>query len=386
LPLPEHQDENIWKRDLLSQSGIPKGFLDRTMASHVLIAACRHDELAFEDPQDRQMVRGAFTRALVKTLDHEKELNRLTYPCLLDLLPQTPQQHPQCGGKNSSRILFNGVVGSRPTTFKLWREGGVYQTAAGDIHGVVKGTIFAVHTHRTITTGDKELGVLEADHVDALWCTLRGDTFNIPAGARTLVLNWKQSEKILRAFISPHSPSETQIGTDLFSIVDSSHSANLIVHRTDGDTFQFERLDLLMSKYSNSRVLSDVRSTTSLPAMLQGIAHFNFHLLRRNSANPLEDKVNVTLHRLKQSNLGIIWEEPIYIPETDIGTPLVVDRENVVSASAAFKQVFYGLTVKNDSSRNLFPYLMYFNPTDYSIQVRFTGFYISLTSYNDAAS
>jgi len=76
--------------------------------------------------------------------------------------------------------------------------GGVYQAAAGRIHGVVKGTIFAIHTHSTSITDDKELGVLEADKVDALWCTLRGNSFDIPDGARALVLSWRQSEKKLR--------------------------------------------------------------------------------------------------------------------------------------------------------------------------------------------
>jgi hypothetical protein len=374
--LPKDLDKHIWTWGLPSPTVPSKGFLDRTMASHVLIAACRHDEVAFEGNHG-ELFRGAFTRALVKILEQEKDLNQLTYLHLLDLLPETPQQHPQCGGKYSSRVLFDGVVGARPTTFKLRMDRGIYRAAAGEIHGVVKGTIFAVHTHRTITTGDKELGVLEADHVDARSCTLRGNSFDIPDGARALVLNWRQSEKKLRTFIEPPleplSLTEARIGMNLLSIVDSPHSANLVVRRTGGDEFQFERLDPLMSKYSHSRILSNVRPTASLPAILRGIARFNFHLFRRNSAHPLMNMVNVVLHRLKPSNLGNSLEELIYIPDADI--PLVCDQENVVSASAGSRRVYYGLTVKNNSGRNLFPFLMYFNPTDYSTQVRFTDIY-----------
>jgi hypothetical protein len=78
---------------------------------------------------------------------------------------------------------------------------------------------------------------------------------------------------------------------------------------------------------------------------------------------------------LKPGNLGDSSQEPIYIPDTDIGIPLVCDQVNVVSASAGFRRIYYGLTVKNNSRRDLFPYLLYFNSTDYSIQVRFTDIY-----------
>jgi len=81
---------------------------------------------------------------------------------------------------------------------KLSRDGGYIELPLVTFHGVAKGAIFAVHTHRTITAGEKELGVLEADHVDALWCTLRGNSFDIPEGARALVLSGKRM--LLSAF------------------------------------------------------------------------------------------------------------------------------------------------------------------------------------------
>jgi len=70
-PLPENIDKHIWTWGLAG-SEVPTGFMDNTMSSHVQLAACRPDELAFEDPSTESMVRGAFTRDLVKLLYQEK--------------------------------------------------------------------------------------------------------------------------------------------------------------------------------------------------------------------------------------------------------------------------------------------------------------------------
>ena len=54
--------------------------------------------------------------------------------------------------------------------------------------------------------------------------------------------------------------------------------------------------------------------------------------------------------------------------------PLVVDGENVVfvaSGADEDRDLFYGLSVTNHSGRHLFPYIVYFDPSDYSIQVKF---------------
>ena len=371
-PLPEELDKDIWMWGLprIATPNLPTGFLDKTMSSHILLAACRHDEVAFEDPSTENMIRGAFTHRLVDLL-YKEDLTRITYSDLFDLLPRLEQQHPQCDGKNKGRALFNGAYNARPTTFRLSVYGSVYQADVGSIHGVVKGTVFAVRGHGTITNGDAEPGILEADRVDALTSSLRrrgGDEyFTIPVGARVLVLNWRQDQNVLKIFIDPShdgvkSPKHT------LSLVDSSDSADLIVRRIDSATFLFERLDPLLLKWA--QMLNDVRPKPDLWEVLQGVSHFHYHLYRRNSANPLKQDVEVVLRRLKRI------EEATYMPDGEFDMPLVLDCENTVfisnTTTAAFdnNRVFYGLTVVNKSGRNLFPYLVYFDPSDYSIQVK----------------
>jgi len=172
-PLPPNIDKSIWMWGL-SGSETSKGFLDNTMSSHVHLAACRYDEFAFEDPSAENMVRGAFTRDLVRILYQEKDLTKITYSALLHLLPALEHQHPQCSGKNKGRILFKGLTGTHPMAFRLFVDDGRYFAEAGDVHGVVKGTLFAIHAYRNSMSTGPEIGILEADVVYARFCRLGG--------------------------------------------------------------------------------------------------------------------------------------------------------------------------------------------------------------------
>jgi hypothetical protein len=111
--LPPDLDKDIWTWNL-PRTAIPAGFLGQTMSSHVFLAACRHDEVAFEDPSAGNRVRGAFTRNLLNILYRERDLTRITYSALIDMLPLLKHQHPQCNGKNRSRTLFGEAIGDQP--------------------------------------------------------------------------------------------------------------------------------------------------------------------------------------------------------------------------------------------------------------------------------
>jgi len=371
-PLPEELDQQIWKWGLSSSDKANGRFLDNNLSSHVLIAACRHNEVAFEDPLTDNLVRGAFTHCLVKLLDQKTDLTQITYSTLVDQLPPLEHQHPQCSGKNRGRALFGGVVG-HPTLFKLSRHcGGRYHAEAGEIQGVVKGTLFAIHAFNDTTSINSEIGILEAVSVSHHSCMLRQPDFDIPPGAKALMLNRRQGEDVLKVFVeSPHD--EVQPMDGIFSLVNSSDIADLVIRRTRGGAVQFERKDPLMSKYTP--MLDDISSEPVLPDILQGISHFNFNLCRHNIKNPLKQLVEVVLHRLTLSNPEEISEEAIYVPDGGTSIPLALDHVNTVfaasEADADFDIAFYGLSVINRSPRKLFPYLIYFDPYDYSIKVRF---------------
>ncbi|KIM75177.1 hypothetical protein PILCRDRAFT_827595 [Piloderma croceum F 1598] len=56
------------------------------------------------------------------------------------------------------------------------------------------------------------------------------------------------------------------------------------------------------------------------------------------------------------------------MPDGDTSIPLAVNCENIMFAASKDHDLFYGLRVTNNSDRHLFPYLVYFDPSDYSIQ------------------
>lgn len=378
--LPEDLDKDIWMRGLpLTTTG---GFLDQTMWPHVLLAACGKNEQALEGKSTEEMVRGVFTHATVKLLDDELDMTKLTYSSFMNHLPPLGRQHPQCSGKNRGRALFGGLVG-HPMTFGLSRHGEKYRAEAGEIHGVVEGTLFAIHTLARGTAINSESSIFEAVSVFAHSCTLRRRSVDdkeleIPTGARVSVLSWRRKEKGLKVFMEPPH-DEVQPIEDVFALVDASESADadLVIHRAGEGILRFERLDPLMSKYAP--VLCDISSEPSLSDILQGVSHFDFHISRRNSDEPLQPHVKVILHRLMQSNPDQVLEQPIYAPDGRIDIILVTVRENTVFASseatADVDGSFYGLTITNQSGRDLFPYLFYFDPSDYSIQVMSPDFY-----------
>jgi hypothetical protein len=365
--LPEDLDQQIWERGL-AKADVHVGFQDKTMSSHVHLAACKSNEVALEDSVTKNVVRGAFTHCLVNLLDQTTDLTQISYSALVDQLPQWEHQHPQCSGKYRHRALFGGVV-NHPTLFELSSCGGKYSTNAGEIQGVVQGTKFAIHTFSNITS--IEIGILEADFVLPHSCSLRRPDFYIPPGAKALMLNRRQGANILKVVVVP-TGDEVQSMEGVFSLADACDNPDLIVHRISDNKLQFERMDLLMSKYIS--VLDNISADLVLSDVLEGVSHFNFHLSRCNIENPLKQAVNVVLRRLTQINPEEILEEAIFVP-ADAGMPLAPDRENIVFISneaTAFNDnhVYYGLTLKNNTSRPLFPYLLNFDPSDYSIQVR----------------
>jgi hypothetical protein len=377
---PEDLDKNIWAWNTprTATAVVPTGSMYEMMASHVLLAACRQGEVAWECLWTNNMYHGAFTASLIKTLC-EHNLSNITYSTLLDLLPALEHQYPQCEGKHKARTLFNGAVGAHQTTYSISMDGAIYRANAGQIHGVVKGTPFAIYAHMNVMPSDPMLGILEADSIVADSCTLRlrsGDVmFNIPAGSRALMPNWRQDENVLKVFVEPPFDGFQSI-EHVFSLVNSSDSADLVVRGIGSGALQLERLDPFISKYA--RVLNGIQPDSSLSDMLQGVSYFNFHLLRRNS---LRSPVKIILHRLTQNNPDDIWEEPIYIPDGESAMSLDLKSENTVfvynqtTAASRDDCVLYGLTVENHSDRELFPYLTYFDPSKYSIQVMPLGLY-----------
>ncbi|KAJ7312682.1 hypothetical protein DFH08DRAFT_896463 [Mycena albidolilacea] len=116
-----------------------------------------------------------------------------------------------------------------------------------------------------------------------------------------------------------------------------------IILRCDGDAIVIEPCTPAMRKcYQETRL--PLKDSTNLPAALDGVAHF-FQLLDRcNEASPLRG-ITLEMHRLGN---------------------MVKDGAVLFASEQGAK---YGFTIRNSSAEDLFPYLFYFDPDDYSIQI-----------------
>ena len=86
--IPSDLDQDVWSgfdsENVERGSQVHSGFARRGLRSHVLLAASRAEELAYE-----RTSRGVFTVALLKTLK-DVGIDKLTYASLLQRMPHLP--------------------------------------------------------------------------------------------------------------------------------------------------------------------------------------------------------------------------------------------------------------------------------------------------------
>lgn len=85
--LPANLDKDIYSEENGRSMVTSSGFLERNLRSHVLLAACGSEELAYENIR---LKRGAFTSAFIQTLI-DVSIDKLTYRGFMDRLPNLPK-------------------------------------------------------------------------------------------------------------------------------------------------------------------------------------------------------------------------------------------------------------------------------------------------------
>jgi hypothetical protein len=363
-PFPDNLDHDIWAWGLSSrtaQVALPHGFLYQAMSSHVLLAACRQEEVALEAVSNNNEPCGAFTNSLVQVLQ-DCSIGETTYSLLIERIQKIIRyQHPQCEGTNKDRVLFNAfAMRDRSKSFKVFKQRNAYCVAAGSIHGVVVGTQFT-------TPSDAGLCVLTAVAVEAHRCVVTCDSQVILNGARAEISKWNNPK--LNVYF--HQPTG-----NLFSVVDNTDRADIAVLHNDQGSLLLERFDPLTRRHANRLVPTNYEVISEA---LDAISHFNYHLYRHNDPSPLQGLLTVRLHRLEMQQSNRFT--PIYAPTGD--DLLSCDAEPIIHVDGGTFEVpdvkeavipeddnFYCLTLENRSQIDLFPYVFYFDPSDYSIQVR----------------
>ncbi|KAH9831963.1 caspase domain-containing protein [Rhodofomes roseus] len=369
-PVPSTLDQDIWRWGLSTRSAatvVPTGFLYKAMQSHVLMAACRPDEQALEAARVPEP-RGAFTVQLLKLL-RSHNLAELTYARLIELV-QLRHQHPQCEGINKNRIIFDATkLVDRAHSFRVTTSATSLLVEAGSIHGIVEGTEFTAEPSSGVPLDFAQNAVFLATRVDALQSALTCES-SVPfpetlRDFRVVVSKWNSSTMKTRLHYSAGSHC---------SVVGPNDYSDVTVHLGTANGWQLERRDPLVARHA-SRVLTIPRGDVS--EILDAVARFNFNLYRHNLKAPLRNDLAVELHQLEvipgtslRPTLRPMGDdyfdsapEPVLCAEGssfDVGP--------VQEAIITDMEPYYGLTLVNKSNHDLFPYVFYFDPNEYSVQ------------------
>lgn len=406
--LPADLDRKIWSWSPDGKYLSKPELLYKAMETHVLLAACQPRQLARET-QKCGVPSGAFTTALMASLEAwDPSRPSLTYSCLIEHLSPLNDQHPHCEGNNKVRRLFSPSDHGKddPSWFVVTAAdnatGNAYFIAAGYLLGIVKGTEFITHPPE----GSTPL-TLVATNVEQFRCLavpLRNQTATddhdpssqlpsasiLPHHSRATILKW--TTKWLQVELDPRDafPHITEDDDTLFSIVESG--GELKVSRVDcaSKTVQLIRNDPLIRSQPECHHIS-INFDRFTRSYLDNAARFHFFLYQHNkscnstqlyrsldSPDPNSIPVTTSLRRLTwKSGLS---GPPSFNPVGDnlFQVPVHADDTRKALAGAAVLEGSadsqYALTLNNHTSTDFFPYVFFFDPRKYVIEVSLIKF------------
>ena len=408
--LPADLDYRIWswspddgRCGYLPKPELP-GSLYKAMETHVLLAACQPRQRARET-QNSGVPSGAFTTALMASLRAwDPTRSSLTYSRLMEHLSPLYDQHPHCEGNNKVRHLFSPSDHGKddPSWFVVTAADSAtdntYYVAAGYLLGIVKGTEFITHPPKgstpltLVATIVEEFRCLAVPRHDQT-ATDDHDPDSqlpfpsiLPHHSRATILKW--TTKWLQVELDPREafPHITEDKDTLFSIVESG--GELKVSRADSasKTVQLVRNDpLIRSQPECHRISVNFNAFTRY--YLDKAARFHFFLYQHNKYynstqlyrsldNPDPNSISVTtsLQRLTwTTRLTGPWS---FVPVGDNLFQVPVDADitrNALAGAAVLEglasDLQYGLTLENHTSTDFFPYVFFFDPREYVIEV-----------------
>ncbi|CAE6445230.1 unnamed protein product, partial [Rhizoctonia solani] len=139
------------------------GFGLEDMDSYVMLAACGHGEVAFENRVEN---RGYFSSVLLKLL-RSVQIDCLTYEGCIQSLPALCTRQPQnpvCKGQNIGRLFFNAKVQGASVSFIVIKpNGNDFYLQAGLSEGITPGDKYAIYANDVPDTSNASLGTLEVD-------------------------------------------------------------------------------------------------------------------------------------------------------------------------------------------------------------------------------
>ena len=397
-PLLADLDRRIWswnpeggRSDDLPEPELQES-LCKTTETHVLLAACQPSQRAREI-QNCGVWSGAFTTVLISSLKAwDPSAHSLTYSRLMEHLSSLNGQHPHCEGDNKVRLLFSpsDVGKDDPSYFVVTaaETDDAYYVAAGSLLGIVEGTEFITHPPNGYAPITLKVKVIEKFRCMAVPCrkeTVPGDSelssaSILPQHSRATISKW--TTKWLKVELDPREafPHITEDDDTLFSIVESGGELKASRADNESETVQLVRNDPLIRSQPECHHIS-INFDTFTHRYLDKAARFHFFLYQCNksyistrlyrSPDSLITSVTASLHRL--TPILCIAGPPSFKP---VGNNLFhapahadVSREELAGTAVLEESASYGLTLVNHTSTDFFPYVFFFDPGKYDIEV-----------------
>ncbi|KAG9103448.1 hypothetical protein FRC06_010754 [Ceratobasidium sp. 370] len=397
VPLAQTQHMNTVKQAAYRFS-IPSGA--PSLETHILLVACKNLERAQEvkdvnQPQDPSLS-GLFTTGLLEAL-RDCDLATTSYAGLirsihrhisalvlqLSRMGRIDHQTPQCEGPKQDRLLFQTQFALCKGMIRLDHhpDNGTFHIKAGSASGIQLGAELDVHSE----SQPAPLARLVVTQLTTTTATLSlldtGAIVNIPQDAYVVVA--KYTGQAIRVLVKDDKNQLPSHWKDMFyqvkslpidivwakpgepaDIVLETVERGVMFHRQDPYIIQLEPRDIFLGY---GLLAND------LTHKLSGIAHFHFHLQRRNPNSPLQMLVGMRMIELK-SKVDDAEGTKEYVPITDepddlFGDSLATGKTTQLKANPEKR---YGLQLTNNSNWPLYAWVLYFDLEDYSISFMYT--------------
>ncbi|KAF8970573.1 caspase domain-containing protein [Flammula alnicola] len=370
-------DKDIWDAAGMRAAAIPPRFGHVGVKSYVFLSACSSEEFAKE--VDR---RGCFSSALLKLL-REVGPHSIKYSEIIPRLEKINGQNPQCEGFNRHRLIFDGYMPPYQGIFFAVRrdsESNTLTLMAGSAHGFIKGDEFTVYGGNLKDSKEKPLGILcitksglDTSTLEFCHGTSKTSIFALPDSVPTFAVYTRSTSNktALLLYIEPSDNSMSLVKGIISENLQSIHFVSTptsahIALSTDkkGKRLLFEVVDknVTSEKFKCRKEVPTVlrqNDSEDLARILKGLSHYYWHLYRNPDTDSKFDcqRVSVAFYKLNKAEARLVPED-----EQDN-----LNINNVVHVDVGDEEVLYGLKVINESSRDLFPVLFYFDNTDFSI-------------------
>jgi hypothetical protein len=400
--LADDVDAHIWGDDQPAPARrgtyLRGAFVDRQDDTHVLLAACGRKEDSHGSEEG-----GWFTTALIQALRdpsiHPRSYAeilkhvRVTFDQWYSVFDQGPldqhpePQNPQCEGMNRDRVIFqNTAVDRRSFAVRaIHGRPGFCEVQVGDVYGIQPGTIFELRQLSPFTSHQTVVGSATAieispgttiarvtDNVTIHYQGVLAYVTNIPNRLRFTVTNDHPQSRPAIALFSLLTEQLQAMSRDTASLctqVSTEKEAELIF-RVQPTRVELDRRDVQMSYLRTSRpYVNAVDVGTLFPDVMSWIARFNSYIQRESPFRPFHDEVDIRLHRLqKPANVPTEDEDEDHQQEYMVPGDEIL-FENQEALVALNEATIYCLVLHNYSKQPLFPYVFFFDPVTYGIEL-----------------